>query len=296
MPSILIIHNPKSGGGRCNDDIHQLADEHPQIVLAQTQEEGDATILAQDAPQNGHTHVIAAGGDGTVNEVINGLMQIQGDKPVLGVLPCGSANDFTKAIGLDADWDTAADTILHGMPRKVDIIEIEGADRRYLINAATGGLSVAIDEAMDEKTKKWWGAFAYARVAATVIPEASNYRVRLRVDGKETEVTCAGLIVANGSYAGNLNIAPQADVTDGLINIMTARANSLADRIKLLTDLALGKQTESEWVDCFTGKQVEIESDPPMPFIADGERLGETRLTFKVIPGALRVLLPHPQN
>ena len=290
MPSILIIHNPKSGGGRCNDDIDQLVKQHRQIKLVQTSEAGEATQHAHDAPRKGHTHVIAAGGDGTVNEVINGLMQIQGDKPVMGVLPCGSANDFTKAIGLDADWDTAAETVLHGTPREVDIVEIEGADRRYLINAATGGLSVAIDDAMDEKTKKWWGAFAYARVAATVIPEASNYRVRLNVDGQTHEAICAGLIVANGSHAGNLNIAPQADVTDGLVNVMTARANDLADRIKLLTDLAMGKQTESEWVDCFTGRHIKIESDPPMPFIADGERLGETGLSFKVIPGALRVL------
>lgn len=290
MQPILVIHNPNSGGGRYKENVRRLARDHPQIEIRQTHEKGEAAEVAQDAPSHGYTRVVAAGGDGTVNEVINGLMRITGDKPILGVLPCGSANDFTKSIGIDADWDAAARAILRGAARDVDIIEIDGADRRYLINAATGGLSVAIDDAMDAATKNWWRGFAYARVAATVIPEASNYHVRIRVDGREKQDTCAGVIVANGGYAGNLCIAPQADVSDGLLNVMTARATTLTERMNLLTDLALGRQTESEWVDCFTGTTAEIESDPPMPFIADGERLGETRLSFTLIPMALRVL------
>lgn len=292
MSNTLIIHNPQAGDGGFTDKLRAFAAEHQTIELIETQASGDAESLAQQACDGAVERVVAAGGDGTIHEVINGLVQASGTAPILGVLPCGSANDFAKAIGLDESWDAATRVFDSGSVRRIDTVRIAGADRGFMINAATGGLSVEVDQKMDDATKSWWGGFAYARVAASVIPEARNYEARVRTDEREIEGTCAGIIVANGGYAGNLCMAPQARIDDGQLDVMVVRAETLPQRARLLAEFALSRQTESEFVDCLVGSRVEIESDPAMPFIADGERLGETRLVFDIQTAALRVLTP----
>jgi len=297
----LVIANPCAGGGRMADALAAWsADGGSGWRVVETESSDHARELARQAASGGAECVVAAGGDGTVHDVVQGLMRgaEAETRPVLGVLPCGTANDFSRAIGLNGEWVASVAAIDGGATRPIDVVKvtgasIEGGERvsRYIVNAATGGLSVAIDEAMDETIKQWWGPFSYARVAAEVLPTAESFRVKLTVRGGETvEGEALAVLVANGPRAGGVELAPRAELGDGRLDVAVAHGATWDQRAGLLADFAQGRAYASERIEWRWGERVDVEAEPAMGFIGDGERLGTTPMTFELLGGALRVL------
>ena len=211
MPQTLIIHNPNAGNGESENALRLFADQIDLGRYQQTKERGDAEAMAKQAAEDGVARVIAAGGDGTLHEIINGVLKASADKPPsLGLIPCGSANDFAKVLGIEPNVDDALKVIQTGTETPIDIVEIKGGQRPFMINAATGGLSVQLEQTMEDDVKQWWGAFAYARAAAGVIPQAQNFNVRVTVDDKTVQANSAAIVIGNGGYAGNLCMLPEA--------------------------------------------------------------------------------------
>lgn len=288
----VVIYNPKSGDGSLDPRVLELGAE-PGFELWHVEAGENPRLLAARARQMGARRVAAAGGDGTVNAVVNGLLSEDcGPLPIFAVLPCGSANDFTKALGMGPDWERAVEALAGGVTCQLDLMRVRGGDVDVLVNAATGGFSVEIDDHMDEDTKRWWGGYAYARTALEVMPEARDYRVRIEADGLALGGEFNAVILCNGSHAGGVCLVPPADTCDGHLDLAGVFTTTLAERLRLLADFAVAQHLESERVVYRRVRQVRVDSDPPMPFIGDGERLGETPLTFEVMPGVLEVLVP----
>jgi diacylglycerol kinase (ATP) len=295
----LVLVNPCAGGGRMHDRVRSWASDRPGWRLHETRSGDHARELAEEAALAQAAVVVAAGGDGTVHDVVQGLMATEASRPVLGVLPCGTANDFTNTIGLDGDWSASVAAIDAGHTIDADVIRAVATDDDghplppvYVINAATGGLSVAIDDAMDEEVKQWWGRFSYAKLAIEEYLDATAYDARIEVDGQALTGEALAIVVANGVYAGGVQLAPRARADDGRADVCLVRGQTWDEGLGLLADLALGRTYASERFEWVLGSNVTITSEPAMPFIADGEQIGRTPLTLEVCRGCLRVLTP----
>lgn len=292
MNEILMILNPAAGGGRCADDARELARSHGW-KLQETAESGDARRLAAKLGSSAPGTIVAAGGDGTINEVINGLMEHREDaRPRLGILPCGTANDFVKLQRPGLRWKEAVAAILKGQGRKFDLAEVSGGRRHHFANAATGGISAEIHERLDDGAKSWWGSFSYFRIAAKIIPRAAVYEARVKAGNRSFEGRAMALMIANGRHAGGVKLLPNADPTDHHLDVAVVKAETLAELSALLAQFAVGKHEESAHFWLAKAREIEVECDPAMTFIGDGEALGETPLRFRVIPGAIEICTP----
>ncbi len=292
MRSTLIVMNPHAGGGRHAEATRELAKTRGWS-LRETERKGDARRLAAEAARPETEVLVVAGGDGTVNEVINGLMEIEpARRPTLGILPCGTANDFVKLQREGLTWDDAVAMIEGGACRRFDLARVEGGRRGYFANAATGGISSEIQEQLDDQAKQWWGRFSYFRVAAEVIPRAEAYAVRVEAGSETYEGPAMALMVANGRHAGGVELLPEADPEDHRLDVAVVRAESLGELSSLLARFAVGRQEQSAHFWMARARRIEIRSEPGMSFIGDGEPLGETPLIFEAVPGAIEICSP----
>lgn len=292
MNEILMILNPAAGGGRCADDAKELARSHGW-KLQETAESGDARRFAAELGSSAPGTIVAAGGDGTINEVIDGLMEHPVDaRPRLGILPCGTANDFVKLQRPGLTWEEAVSAIVKGQRRKFDLAEVSGGRRDYFANAATGGISAEIREQLDDTAKSWWGSFSYFRVAAKIIPRAEVYEVNVQAGDRSFEGRAMAMMIANGRHAGGVKLLPSADPTDHQLDVAVVKAETLAELSALLAQFAVGKHEESEHFWSAKAREIKVECDPTMTFIGDGEEMGGSPLTFRAIPGAIEICTP----
>src|SRR5439155_13392638 len=144
--------------------------------LRVTQQAGEAETLARAAIRAGSDYVIAVGGDGTLNEVINGIATSRRASQVLvGIVPLGTANDFARSIGLIGDLDANIDTLRAKKTTTIDLVRMIGGRRRYFVNVSAGGFSGVVDEKLTSEIKAAWGPLAYVRSAAAALPELQAY-------------------------------------------------------------------------------------------------------------------------
>jgi diacylglycerol kinase (ATP) len=245
----------------------------------------------------GASTVVAAGGDGTLNEVLNGLAPQQGDDfpPLrLGVLPFGTGNDFVRSLGIPGDAEAALRSLDAGRRHRVDVARVRFADgrRRYFLNMSAGGFSAAVGEAMDADGKRRWGALAYALSAAQVLSELRPFASHLVLDGEPLDLPLYLLLVANARYvAGGIPAAPTAHLDDGLLTLVAFPEMAPVEIAALLPRTLLGLHEEHESVVVRRARRIEVASEPAMPFNVDGEACDTTPLLFEALPGALEVIV-----
>ncbi len=254
----------------------------------QTEEEGDGKKLAIRAAREGFDPVVAVGGDGTVNEVINGLMTLE-KRPRLGILPFGTGNDLARTLALLEDPDEALETLFAGREVPLDVFTVEqGGDVRYGVNAAAGGFSGTVGEVLTQEFKKQWGPLAYLLGAVKALPDLEAYETYLTLDDEEMRVSAYNLFVANGrTVAGGKSVAPSAFLDDGLLDVVVIRAGSAVEMAALASRFAAGQHMGSRLIDHYRVQSVSIRSTPGLHFNVDGELLGEEPITFRVVPHAL---------
>ena len=319
MDRTCVILNP---GARTGGDREALERLRPLIEgweVRLSERPGHARELARSAAADGFTTVIAAGGDGTINEVVNGLASAPagGGGPRLGVLPLGTGNDLARLLGLPPEPEEAVSILRRGACRRLDLGEMRsGGERRFFLNVAAGGFAGEVDRALTPEIKRAWGPLAYLRAATTALSEIDTYRVHARFEGVDgarrsggaetLEIDALNVVVANGRFAGGgLPIAPWARPDDGLLDVVVIPTMSLAGLVALAPLVLTGRHLGGE-VDgpadggeddvrrlpiCLRCRGVELESDPPMPWNTDGELIGERTPSFRVLAGALRVLV-----
>lgn len=254
---------------------------------------GDAAELVAEAAERGFGRVISAGGDGTLHAVVNGLHALD-DPLLLGVLPLGTGNDFARSIGMPTDLALALEALSLGERTKVDLVrmELEGQGVRVLINASAGGFSGRVDEEMTPEMKASWGPLAYVRSALGTISEVEDYETSIRFDDDETiEGRFFNVVVANGrTVGGGAPVAPDARVDDGLLDVVLIASSELTELVSLAPRIVVGRHLDHELVTVRRCRRVEVRSEPPMPFNADGELVGRGVTRYEVIPAALPVI------
>jgi diacylglycerol kinase (ATP) len=287
-----IIVNPNAGSGDEVAHLREVLERRPGTVVRITDEAGDAQGIAAEAVRSGARLVVAAGGDGTLNEVVNGLAEDFGQTR-LGLLPLGTGNDFARSINVPPDLDAALAILERGETRTLDVARASvGAASRYFINMSAGGFSGVVSEKAHE-AKDRWGPLAYLRAALGTLPELQGFRTRLTVNGGERlDLDTYNIVVSNGRFvAAGIPVAPQSKLDDGLLDVMIAPAATIPQLAILVPQVLLGRHTESDLLLFRKATRLEIESDPPMSFNVDGELIGDSPAAFEVLPRALEVVV-----
>ena len=286
-----VILNPNAGSADGADALRDALRPFRSVELQVCDEAGHGCRLAAEAVAEGFDLVIAAGGDGTVNEVVNGLSDDFG-QAAFAIIPLGTGNDLARTLGLPLDPADAFEIALHGTRRPLDLIRVEGSDKTtYAANVCGGGFTGQLDEAMTDEMKQTWGPFAYLVGTAKTLPNLTEYETTIAWDDAPPErVEALNVVVANGrTAAGGRPAAPRANPEDGLLDVVIVK-ECLATELAGLAALALaGDYLDSEHILYRRVRRVRIASRPGMWFNVDGELHTNDPATFEVLPGALRV-------
>ena len=288
---ISVIANPHAGTA----DVEALklaVQRQGEVTIHRTEQAGDATRFARAALADGGDLVVAAGGDGTINEVVNGLAA-DFRRARLGIIPLGTGNDFARSINVPADLEAALDLLAAGAAQAVDVVRATSDRVRYFINVSAGGFSGLVDEKLTEDMKRTWGPLAYLRSAAAALPDLGAYHTSVVFDEDEPiDIQAFNIIIANAQFvAGGIPIAPTAVLDDGLLDVVIIPAASMAQLAILVPQILLGKYLDSELIGFRRARKLAVESQPGMWFNADGELVGNKPTRFEVLPQALQVIV-----
>lgn len=286
-----IICNPGAGSVEDREKIREQLQKFPSAEVCFTEKEGDATRMAMEAIARGCEIVIAAGGDGTLNEVINGIAP-QADKVQAGLIPLGTGNDFAKMLDLPASIEDCIEVLRTGNARPTDLVRVTTDHVRYFINVSAGGFSGSVNEKMRPEIKQSWGPLAYLRCAAEALPELRAYRTEIVLDDAATlTLDLYNAVIANGRYvAGGTLIAPEASISDGLLDVVLVPQNPAGNLALVAAQIAVGKHLTSEGIVFRRAAKVSIRSEPGMWFNVDGELIGNEPAVFEIMPRALQFL------
>ena len=294
-PTRLIV-NPNAGSAHAAD--LSIARDAPGIDVVEVESEDETRDAATAAARDGVRTVVAAGGDGTLHLVANGLMawgETADDRPALAVLPLGTGNDFARTLGLPLDdLATCLRCIGEGVTRPLDLIRYRHEDQDgYAVNVCAGGFSGVVGETLTPELKSSWGPLAYLIGAAKLLPDLTDYRTDISWDGGPAErLDAFNVVVANGrTAAGGQPVAPRANPEDGLLDVVVVRAGTALDLARLAALVLAGDYITDDAIVFNQVRRVRITSTPGMWFNVDGELRTNEPVEFEAVPGALHVVV-----
>jgi len=288
-----VILNPSAGSaGEVDELIAQLERLRPEAVRL-TRRRGDAEKFAREAVRAKCAYIVTAGGDGTLNEVVNGVGQ-NGDKIHLGLIPLGTGNDFARSLQLPAKIEENIDILLSKKTRRIDLVRVRSRRVRYFVNVSAGGFSGEVDEKLTPEVKRAWGPLAYLRSAAAALPRLQSYRTEIVLNEKEQlSLDLYNVVIGNGRFvAGGLPIAPEADPGDGLLDVILIPNHPTPKMALLAAEILLGKHLSDDAVVFRRARRIAIRARPGMSFNVDGEAIGKAPAVFQILPRALRFVVP----
>ena len=291
MPGCIIL-NPRAGSAGEVDRLRQAIKRLEDVALQETVEANDAMEYARRAVLAGCDLVVAAGGDGTINEVVNG-MSAAWRQARLGILPLGTGNDFARTLDVPTDVEAAVDIIVRDTSYPLDVVCVESDRTRYFVNVSSGGFSGQVNEKLTDELKASWGPMAYLRAAAEALPNLADYHMLVQFeDDDPLELVAYNLVVANARFvAGGIPIAPEALLDDGLVDVVIVPAASMPRLAALAPQIMLGRHLDSPDIIYRRVRKLHAESSPGMWFNTDGELVGNAPVTFTVLPRALRMIV-----
>ncbi len=305
---IAFIVNPSSATGSTGrkwPQIEALArDRLGPFQAMLTTGPGDATRLTRLALLEGAELVVCVGGDGTLNEVVNGFMGE--DAPIqpeamLGFIPRGTGSDIIKTVPIPRELNRALDLIKGSHTRPIDLGRLKYTDHhgqrccRYFHNVTSFGLGGEVDKRVNRTTKVFGGFISFIWATLISILIYNKKRIHLKVDnGFDRTVTSWNVVVANGQYhGGGMWVAPGAIVDDGMFHITVIGDFTLAEVFLNLPNLYNGKILQLEKVCTLVGKRIEAYSDQRVLLDVDGEQPGQLPVTIDIVPGALSLITPE---
>jgi len=289
MTSVRVIVNPTAGRGR---GFAELKAALGDASFAETTARGHGVDLAAAARREGIGMVIAAGGDGTVHEVVNGLLTEQtGQMPVLGVVPLGSGCDYVKTFGIPQELSAAVALLTSEKePIAVDAGEItfDGGQRRFFANIAEVGIG---PEVVDRASRlpRFLGPAMYFVAFCLTLPRFKQRTAAVGVDDRNHDVQLTNLVIAIGQvFGGGMRVAPKADASDGLFDVQI-QTGSKTDYVAGIPKVYKGTHIPHPRVLEARAATVSVRCEPAALIEADGEVLGSTPATFRILSGALRL-------
>jgi diacylglycerol kinase (ATP) len=233
--------------------------------------------------------VVVAGGDGTLNWAINGLLDTQ---LPLGVLPLGTANDLARTLGIPLRLPEACAVIAQGKHERIDLGWVND---RYFFNTGSLGLTVQISRQLPRELKHRWGVLAYGMTGFQILRESQPFWAELRIDGGEVKrMRSVLIVVANGRYwGGRLTIAQNASIADQKLHVCSLNIEHWWQIVPVLPSLWAGNYPkDADWIDAFECQEVEIRTLSSLDINTDGESTTQTPAQFRVVPRALSVFVP----
>ena len=265
-----------------------------------SQRPGELTELTRRAVEDGASLLVVVGGDGTLHEVVNGLLSATVQAEVeLGVLPRGTGKDFVRSLRIPFDLGRALDVARDGRPRVVDVGRAgyrawDGSEATaYFANFAGAGISGAIARRADRSSKALGGRISF--FAATIAAFASwqSANVTVVIDGERRNGDMFEVLVMNGDYAaGGMWVTPEAEPDDGRLDVLLIGDVTKADFIRTFPKIYRGKHLSHPKIQVVRGAAVQVESATALPIVLDGEQPGTTPARFELVPRALRVRVP----
>jgi YegS/Rv2252/BmrU family lipid kinase len=299
-----VILNPAAGPGdfhrQLNRAIRHLQTYDWQVDRCETGQKGDAIRLARHAADAGYDVAIAVGGDGTINEVANGLM---GTRTALGVIPSGTANVYAADVGIPI-WSplrpqavrAAAEIIHTGRRRRIDLGHVQFADgqQRCFFMWCGIGLDAAVTREVTTEHTRRLGMIAWVIAGILVAVNFMGTSGRVMVDGRSERKRVLWAVISNGQLYGRLwRIAPAAKMDDGQLDLTVFEGYDVLSTIRHMAGLMLGQYARDPTVHQYRGCTIYIRTRTPLPVHVDAEPLGTTPVHVKVIPQALDVILPR---
>lgn len=287
-----LIYNPTSGREemrkRLPEVLQRLERGGLETSTHMTVGEGDATLAAAEAVERGFDVIIAAGGDGTLYEVINGMAEKE-NRPPLGLLPVGTTNDFARALSIPRNFDEACDLIIRGYTRDIDVGKM---NQRYFINIAGGGSMTELTYEVPSKLKTMLGQLAYYMKGMEKLPRLRPIELFLKADKLELhEEVMLFLITNSNSVGGFEKLAPSASLNDGLFDVLVLKRCNLAEFIRLVTLALRGEHLNDPNVIHFQTDRLEVSSPDYVQLNLDGEFGGTLPCVFTNLKSHLQIFV-----
>jgi YegS/Rv2252/BmrU family lipid kinase len=290
----VFLVNPASANGKTGKRWPSLKARAEALGLTGdvllSRKAGELTELARDAATR-YELLVVVGGDGTLNEVANG---VAGSGAEIAVLPAGTGQDFGRTHGIPPRFDDAVRIALDGKPAEIDLVRATYAGgERYFVNVGSVGMSGAVAKRANSMSKALGGRVTFYYALAREFATWRNSEVELDVDGSAHRARMHDVIVANGQWhAGGMRLAPNASADDGLLDVIVVGDVTKLDFITTSSKLYSGAYLRHPRVDEYRGATASVTSDDALPVELDGEPVGTTPVRFEAVPRALRVRLP----
>ncbi len=297
----MLIYNPAAGQRDLEPELRKavqyLEGRGWEVLWRRTRGAGDATTYGREAANIGLDVAIAAGGDGTIGQVVNGLA---GSKTMLGVIPTGTTNVWAKEARLPI-WtplrpqaiQEAAFILAEGQPRNVDVGVVNG--RCFLMWVGIGfdaQVTARVEAQPQQKRRLGKIAFFIAVLVQTL--NLAGVRAYIHVDGKKMSERIFLVVASNiHLYADIIRLAPMASMNDGRLDVCIFKAYSGLQAARLLVSLVLGNHTRDPEVKMLQARHLTVQTSKPLPVHADGDIIGTTPVEISIVPNALRVIVPH---
>ena len=300
MTFAKLIVNPAAGAGKTAREwpklMAQLKGYGLRFDYDITESPGHAVALAREALLKGYELIVAVGGDGTVNEVVNGLYGDGVEKNVLiGIISTGTGSDLIRTLGIPRSPFEACRCLLSPRKITVDIGMVEYMKggwpiNRLFVNFAGVGIDAEIVKATTQRFKKLGDKPSYFAGLLATILSYRNVETAIKLDGETVNKKVCEVLVCNGKYAGgSMLVAPSADPSDGYFDVMTIREMGKMELLRCFPTIYKGTHVNNPKVEMNRAREIEINPARPLPLQADGELLGETPVKIRIIPKAINV-------
>lgn len=293
--SMLFILNPVAGKGKASTlkpIIEKICkDENVEFQMKETSSPGDGTKIARWAAGEGYKRIISVGGDGTLNEVLNGIV---GSDAALGIIPGGSGNDFIRSINKSRDIEKIILDTIKGEVRKIDL---GVCNNKYFINVGSAGLDAEV-VIRTEKAKRFFsGSAAYIAAVLYTIFTYRGWNMKIQIDDKSFESKTLLTAIANGKYyGGGMMPAPEAKIDDGYFDVCHVGHMSKLKMFILFPKYMKGKHASIEEVTFYRGQTVKITCDVPVAVNLDGEIIKSREMEFKILKNGVNIIFPTAQS
>lgn len=299
----VFLVNPASAGGSTGRRWPEIAHRCASLGLSGdallSEQPGHVSSLARRAVEDGARRLVVVGGDGTVNEVVNGIGDLDLAGVEVAVLPHGTGWDFVRTFGISRDLDHAIRTALEGAVREIDLGRVDfrtwagDETRAYFANVGSAGISGAIAKRANETSKALGGKVSYYWATLAVFFGWQVGELRVSVDEEVREGRMIDVLVTNGRYlAGGMMMCPEAEPDDGLFDVLLIGDVTKRDLAFVLPKTYRGKHLPHPRLELLRGRAVTVDADEPLPIEIDGEQPGTTPARFEVLPRALRLRVP----
>lgn len=292
---VLLAINPTAGGEQAKEyqDLAEksLKKRFDLVTTVLTEKEGDATRFAKQAAQENYDAFFVMGGDGTVNEGISGLAEVE-KRPAFGFFPLGTVNDLARALGISMDPKEAIQQVENYQTKKLDIGKI---NQSYFMNVvAIGAIPESLnDTSIEEKTK--FGKLAYIWNGLKSFIGNQSYDFRLTLDGKEQVIRSSTVIIGlTNSIGGFEQLLPSAEINDGLCHLVYLKDESKLETLQAVPELLKGVEEESDHLNYLTFKsgKIELLSEESLQANVDGDPGDELPIDVRILSGHLDVYCP----